>query len=113
RDNFCTYPLLQLAAGIPLLVRAVEDALPIGLRRSRACSPRINTIIRRCCNIWLRAYGAESNSRSIGAIHPVARQLPAKISVVIRLRPDAVAWPPPQPLRPSCAPLPRSALFSP
>ncbi len=26
-DNFVTYPLLQLAAGIPLLVRAVEDAL--------------------------------------------------------------------------------------
>jgi folate-dependent phosphoribosylglycinamide formyltransferase PurN len=27
RDNFCTYPLLQLAAGLPLLTRAVEDAL--------------------------------------------------------------------------------------
>ncbi|MGD0361481.1 MAG: formyl transferase [Bryobacteraceae bacterium] len=27
RDNFETYPLLQLAAGIPLLIRAVEDAL--------------------------------------------------------------------------------------
>ena len=26
-DNFCTYPLLQLAAGLPLLVRAVEDTL--------------------------------------------------------------------------------------
>jgi len=26
-DNFCTYPLLQLAAGIPLLKRAVRDAL--------------------------------------------------------------------------------------
>lgn len=27
RDNFETYPLLQLCAGIPLLIRAVEDAL--------------------------------------------------------------------------------------
>jgi methionyl-tRNA formyltransferase len=27
RDNFETYPLLQLAAGIPLLIRAVGDAL--------------------------------------------------------------------------------------
>jgi len=27
RDNFCTYPYLQLAAGIPLLKRAVRDAL--------------------------------------------------------------------------------------
>jgi phosphoribosylglycinamide formyltransferase 1 len=26
-DNFCTYPLLQMAAGIPLLARAIEDAL--------------------------------------------------------------------------------------
>jgi methionyl-tRNA formyltransferase len=26
-DNFCTYPLLQLAAGLPLLARAIEDAL--------------------------------------------------------------------------------------
>jgi phosphoribosylglycinamide formyltransferase-1 len=27
RDNFCTYPLLQTAVGIPLLVRAIEDGL--------------------------------------------------------------------------------------
>jgi hypothetical protein len=26
RDNFATYPLLQLGAGIPLLVSAVADA---------------------------------------------------------------------------------------
>jgi folate-dependent phosphoribosylglycinamide formyltransferase PurN len=26
-DNFCTYPLLQLAAGLPLLLRAVNDAM--------------------------------------------------------------------------------------
>jgi hypothetical protein len=37
----------------------------------------------RCCKIWLCAYGVESNGRSIRAVHPVARQLPAKISVAI------------------------------
>lgn len=31
-DNFVTYPLLQLAAGLPLLIRAVRDALAGTLR---------------------------------------------------------------------------------
>jgi methionyl-tRNA formyltransferase len=26
-DNYCTYPLLQVAAGLPVLIRAVQDAL--------------------------------------------------------------------------------------
>ncbi|RZK35168.1 MAG: formyl transferase, partial [Hymenobacter sp.] len=35
-DNFTTYPLLQLAAGLPLLARGVRDALAGTLRRRPA-----------------------------------------------------------------------------
>lgn len=35
-DNFITYPLLQLVAGLPLLVQAVRDALAGTLRRQPA-----------------------------------------------------------------------------
>lgn len=35
-DNFATYPLLQLAAGLPLLLRAVSEALRGELRRQPA-----------------------------------------------------------------------------
>lgn len=35
-DNFTTYPLLQLAAGLPLLAQAVQDALAGNLRRQPA-----------------------------------------------------------------------------
>src|SRR5207302_4164954 len=41
-----------------------------------------STIIRRCCNIWLRAYGAESIETD-RRCSPVALQLPAKLSVII------------------------------
>jgi phosphoribosylglycinamide formyltransferase-1 len=39
RDNFCTYPLLQVAAGIPLLIRAVGDGLADRLTKVAATLP--------------------------------------------------------------------------
>jgi hypothetical protein len=38
-DNFVTYPMLQLAAGIPLLIRAAEDALGDRLQSVRPEHP--------------------------------------------------------------------------
>jgi folate-dependent phosphoribosylglycinamide formyltransferase PurN len=49
RDNFCTYPLLQLSAGLPLMVRAVNDALAGVLK---TVDPRLPSRLYHHPTLW-------------------------------------------------------------
>jgi methionyl-tRNA formyltransferase len=57
RDNFATYPYLQLVAGLPLLVDAVRAALDDRLARTSASGPSrqwYHPTARRYLGTWLR-----------------------------------------------------------
>jgi phosphoribosylglycinamide formyltransferase-1 len=54
RDSFATYPLLQLAAGLPLLRRAVQDALDGEVRPVPAESPSRLYYLPTLWQYWLR-----------------------------------------------------------